>query len=458
MVRVAIIGGGPAGQSVMYWIKKLDVEERADLEIVCYEKGDQIGGIWNYSWRTGLDQHGEPVTGSMYRYLWTNAPAECYEFPYYTLKDHFGAAVPSHMPREAFLDYQRGRLKSVNFKKNVHLNTVVRDVVYNKGTDNFTLTVKDLVHDKILEPETFTHVIVATGHFSTPKIEEVNGIEGFNGRVMHSHDFRSPEEFMGKRVLVVGSSYSGEDIATQLLKFGAGKVVISCRTNKLNYNWTVEEKPRLEKFDGNKAIFSDGSYQFFDAVIMATGYIHHYPFLAENLRLTSENTLYPPGLYKGIVWTAAANSKLFYIGNQDLFYSLTMFDVSGCWIAKHFLGDIKLPEKGAMERHWKSWVEKDKAVAQTYKENRWDGKVKGVDLQTEYVQDLVADCGMDYIWNLDVAAIFKKWIEHKRDNILTFRDHSYVSKNTGKESVVLLPNMQAFDDSMDNFKKQIYGI
>ena len=37
-------------------------------EIVCYEKQSSFGGLWNYSWRTGTDEHGETVHGSMYRY------------------------------------------------------------------------------------------------------------------------------------------------------------------------------------------------------------------------------------------------------------------------------------------------------------------------------------------------------------------------------------------------------
>src|SRR3546814_7173713 len=36
-------------------------------EIVCFEKQNDWGGLWNYTWRTGLDEYGEPVHGSMYR-------------------------------------------------------------------------------------------------------------------------------------------------------------------------------------------------------------------------------------------------------------------------------------------------------------------------------------------------------------------------------------------------------
>ena len=37
-------------------------------DIVCYEKQSSFGGLWNYSWRTGTDEHGETVHGSMYRW------------------------------------------------------------------------------------------------------------------------------------------------------------------------------------------------------------------------------------------------------------------------------------------------------------------------------------------------------------------------------------------------------
>jgi trimethylamine monooxygenase len=40
---------------------------------------------------------------------------------------------------------------------------------------------------------------------------------------MHSHDFRDAEEFRGKNVIVLGSSYSAEDVALQCNKYGAKK-------------------------------------------------------------------------------------------------------------------------------------------------------------------------------------------------------------------------------------------
>ena len=48
-----------------------------------------------------------------------------------------------------------------------------------------------------------------------PHIPDFPGIERFPGRVLHAHDFRDKNEFSGKTLLLIGSSYSAEDIALQ---------------------------------------------------------------------------------------------------------------------------------------------------------------------------------------------------------------------------------------------------
>ncbi|MBT5851548.1 MAG: NAD(P)/FAD-dependent oxidoreductase, partial [Acidimicrobiaceae bacterium] len=79
MTRVAIIGAGPSGLAMLRAFAS-ERDKGGDIpDLVCYEKQSDWGGLWNYSWRTGLDDHGEPVHNSMYRYLWSNGPKECLE-------------------------------------------------------------------------------------------------------------------------------------------------------------------------------------------------------------------------------------------------------------------------------------------------------------------------------------------------------------------------------------------
>ena len=57
----------------------------------------------------GTDALGEPVHGSMYRYLWSNGPKEALEFPDYTFEKHYKRAIPSFPPREVLFDYLKGK-------------------------------------------------------------------------------------------------------------------------------------------------------------------------------------------------------------------------------------------------------------------------------------------------------------------------------------------------------------
>ena len=49
----------------------------------------------------------------------------------------------------------------------------------------------------------------------------------------------------------------------------------------------------------------------------------------DDLRLKSKNVLYPPNLYKGMVWMEGGNDKLFYAGVQvnvkTIFFIMTHF-------------------------------------------------------------------------------------------------------------------------------------
>ncbi len=103
MARVAIVGAGPSGLAQLHAFEEARRNGADVPEIVCFEKQSDWGGLWNYTWRTGLDQYGDPVHGSMYRYLWSNGPKECLEFADYTFDEHFGKPIPSFPPREVLL-------------------------------------------------------------------------------------------------------------------------------------------------------------------------------------------------------------------------------------------------------------------------------------------------------------------------------------------------------------------
>ena len=55
--------------------------------------------------------------------------------------------------------------------------------------------------------------------FSDPSFP--SGIHNFTGQILHSQEYRSPEGFQGKRVLVIGLGNTGGDVAVELSRTAA---------------------------------------------------------------------------------------------------------------------------------------------------------------------------------------------------------------------------------------------
>ncbi len=210
MTRVAIIGAGASGLAACRAFQSAASKGVEIPEIVCFEKQESWGGLWNYTWRTGTDEYGEPVHCSMYRYLWSNGPKEVLEFADYSFEEHFGKPIASYPPRAVLWDYIKGRVEKTVVPEWIRFRTPTRDVSYSEDTGMFTVKVHDLVNDHVYS-EKFDYVINASGHFSTPNVPFFEGLDTFNGRVLHAHDFRDALEFKDQNVLIVGASYSAED-------------------------------------------------------------------------------------------------------------------------------------------------------------------------------------------------------------------------------------------------------
>ncbi len=440
--RVAVIGAGPSGLAQLRAFKSAQDKGGAIPEIVCFERQEDWGGIWNYTWRTGTDEYGEPVHCSMYRYLWSNGPKECLEFADYSFEEHFGKPIASYPPREVLFDYIQGRVEKCGVRPWCRFRSPVRHVDYSDDTGKFTVTVNDLKADTLYSEE-FDNVVVASGHFSTPNVPQFEGFESFNGRILHSHDFRDALEFKDKDILIIGTSYSAEDIGSQCYKYGARSITCSYRTAPMGFHWpdNWQDVPILTRVEGKTAHFKDGSSKQVDAIILCTGYLHHFPFLTDDLRLQTDNRLWPLGLYKGVVWEK--NPKLFYLGMQDQFYTFNMFDAQAWFVRDVILGRISLPSAEEMSKHSQAWRDR---------EEKLEDDEQMIWFQGDYTQDLINDT--DYP-SFDVEGVnktFMEWEHHKHDDIMGFRNNAYKSLMTGNmQPKHHTPWLEEMDDSMETY-------
>lgn len=73
-------------------------------------------------------------------------------------------------------------------------------------------------------------VIVATGLCAEPYMPAFAGGEEFAGQLLHSAHYFDAAAYQGQTVLVIGLGNSGAEIAADLAKHGAGRVLLSVRT------------------------------------------------------------------------------------------------------------------------------------------------------------------------------------------------------------------------------------
>ncbi len=443
--KVAIIGAGPSGLAQLRAFQSA-ASKGADIpHIVCFEKQSDWGGLWNYTWRTGVDEYGNLCHGSMYRYLWSNGPKEGLEFADYTFEEHFSKPIASYPPRAVLFDYIKGRVTKADVRKYIRFNTNVRDVCHEPKTGKFTVTARNGIDDSETV-EKFDHVVVASGHFSAPNVPYYEGFEKFSGRILHAHDFRNAREFQGQDILILGSSYSAEDIGSQCWKYGCKSVTVAYRTAPIGFDWPENwvEVPALIKVENSTAFFKGGDSKHVDAIILCTGYRHYFSFLPDSLRLKTQNRLATSDLYKGVIYNP--NPAMFYLGMQDQWYTFNMFDAQAWYVRDVIMGLIEVPHFAAMAAD---------VEARQKAEDLLEDDEACIRYQGTYILELIKET--DYpSFNIEAAnQAFIEYKFHKKAGIMTFRDHSYKSAMTGVISPVHHTRwVEALDDSLESYLQE----
>ena len=188
MRRAAVIGAGAAGLSAAKHLL------HAGLDVTVHELGSRIGGLWVYGNDNGLSP--------AYQSLHLNSENRVTAYKDFPFPD--GTPLyPDHVQVAAYLDaYARqfGVLPHVRF--NAGVASVRRDGAgWQVGLQDGSTSA-------------FDAVVVASGHQGVPKHPPFRG--DFTGEYLHSHAYRVPEPFRGKRVLVVGAGNSACDIAADI--------------------------------------------------------------------------------------------------------------------------------------------------------------------------------------------------------------------------------------------------
>lgn len=141
-----------------------------------------------------------------------------------------------------------------------------------ESNKKWSIKVKDLVNG-VEKVEYFDAVMVCNGHYFEPYIPLVPGQKNFKGQQVHSHDYRVPETYEGKTVVVMGAGRSGIDIAVEIAS-KAKKVFLSHHNIKLintKFPDNIIQVPDIAEIKETEIIFSNKRHENVDVIFWCTG-------------------------------------------------------------------------------------------------------------------------------------------------------------------------------------------
>ncbi|XP_037821044.1 senecionine N-oxygenase-like [Lucilia sericata] len=399
-IRVCVIGAGTAGLSAV----KNSLEHH--MEVVCYEREEQVGGTWVYRDTDVSKQHDEEVHSSMYEGLRTNIPKEVMGYSDFPYPEKFELSFVTSANVLEYLNLYADHFKLRHYIKLQH------EVIRVKPRSNKEWEVHVLNHNtNTLSVQHFDRIFVCNGHFKKPQYPDIPGMDIFKGLQLHSHLYRSAQMFKDKKVLIIGAGPSGMDITQHIAKT-AKQIFLSHHLPEApptDFMGPVRQKPDVKYFTPTGAVFKDDSVEDFDCVVYCTGYQYSFPFLSCDCGIYVQNKFVQP-LYKHCINIEYPTMAI--IGLPFAVLPTLCLDMQIRFVTKFFSNEVELPSKQEMldeltheieERKERGirQCEAHKMGAKEYEYYRELCAMTGITNMKPVVANIMKDCGRKYIYELE---------------------------------------------------------
>ncbi|WP_225977392.1 NAD(P)/FAD-dependent oxidoreductase [Nostoc sp. CENA543] len=309
-----IIGAGFVGLGMAQAL------QAANISYDQVDASDDIGGNW---------YHGVYETAHII------SSRKITQFTHFPMPDSY----PDFPSAQNMRDYLNSFADHFDLRRNIELN---RQVKYVRPVENNRWEVTFDNGEKRL----YKGVLMCNGHHWCKRFPQFKG--EFNGEIIHTKDYKHPNQLQGKRVLVIGGGNSACDVAAEAARVAA-KSVLSMRESvwfipktfagvpvadrakgssplwyqrlmthlliRLTFgkhedyglpepkhrifekhptlnsevpyyikHGRITAKPGVSFLDGDEVEFVDGTREVFDLIVCGTGYYVSYPFLPPELQ------------------------------------------------------------------------------------------------------------------------------------------------------------------------------
>jgi hypothetical protein len=203
---VCVVGAGPAGLSAAVALKRRGIPFRV------LDAGRRPGGIWDF------EREDTPMYASAH-FISSKTLSGFPDFP-------MPKTYPDYPRHDRIQEYILAYARHHDLERHITFGATVtearpRDALGDAWEVTWRCeerTAAGTESGSVEDTEIFSGLVVATGVTWHPRLPGIPGAEPGPGgtdrpEIRHSGSYRSPEEFAGRRVLVVGGGNSGVDIA-----------------------------------------------------------------------------------------------------------------------------------------------------------------------------------------------------------------------------------------------------
>ncbi|KAG5680254.1 hypothetical protein PVAND_009775 [Polypedilum vanderplanki] len=227
-MKVAVVGCGPNGLCAI----KNCISE--GFEVVAFEQTSEIGGEWNSNLEIGPNVHSK-----IYEGLMTNLIKEIMEFSDFSYDQNI---TESFLTADKVQNYFLKYTEKFDLRKHIKFNHKVINV-RPISDDQWEIIIKDLETDEY-KTITSDKVFICIG-ISAPWMPKIEGLNEFQGKIIHSRDFRSTKMFENKKVLLIGSGASSLDMVIAIDKV-AEKITWVNKIQETHGSQKVEQNLKME--------------------------------------------------------------------------------------------------------------------------------------------------------------------------------------------------------------------